>query len=163
MVLNKIEQLLEKYENAETTLQEEQELKTYFSQDQIAPHLEVYRPLFAYYKASKHETFTKDIPLKTKNTNVYKWLTVAAVGVLMLGFYFNTSKHITTTDDDLGTIQDPELAYNEVVNTLELISKTLNKGTATVGYLQTYNQGIATVNYIHELEHTSNIIFKNNK
>ncbi|WP_159024012.1 hypothetical protein [Formosa sp. L2A11] len=160
MVLNNIEQLIEKYENGETTLQEEQRLKDYFLQDNIAPHLEVYKPLFAYYKANKQETYTKAITLKTKHTNVYKWLTVAAVAILMLGFYFKSTQNIMSADNDLGTIQDPQLAYKEVVKSLELISKSMNKGKATMGYLETYNKGLSTVGYISELEHSSNIIFK---
>ncbi|MDW5289340.1 hypothetical protein [Formosa sp. PL04] len=163
MVLNNIEQLLEKYENGETSLKEEALLKDYFSQEHIAPHLESYRPLFAYFKANQHETFTKDIPLKTKKTAMYSWLTVAAVAVLMLGFYFNSTLNITTTEDDLGTIQDPQLAYEEVIKSLELISASLNKGAATMNYLKPYNEGMATVGYITELEQSSNIIFKNNK
>ncbi|WP_299781446.1 hypothetical protein [uncultured Formosa sp.] len=160
MVLNNIEQLIEKYENGETTLQEEQRLKDYFSQNDIAPHLEVYKPLFAYFKANKQERYTKDIPLKTKKTNMYSWLTVAAVAILMLGFYFKSTQKVTSIDNDLGTIQDPQLAYNEVVRSLELISKSMNKGAATMGYLESYNKGLSTVSYISELEHSSNIIFK---
>ncbi|WP_066219415.1 hypothetical protein [Formosa haliotis] len=163
MVLNNIEQLLEKYENGETTLQEEHQLRAYFSQDHIAPHLEVYKPLFAYFNASKKETFTKDIPLKTKKSIPYSWLAVAAVIALMLGFYLNSNKNITTTENDLGTIQDPQLAYEEVVRSLELISKSFNKGASTVGYLKSYNKGVATVGYIDQLEQSSNIIFNNTK
>ncbi|CDF78809.1 conserved hypothetical protein [Formosa agariphila KMM 3901] len=163
MVLNNIEELLEKYENGETTLQEEAQLKAYFSQEHIAPHLELYRPLFAYFKANKTETYTKEIPLKSKKTPIYSWLSVAAIAILMLGFYFNSTQIITSNEDDLGTIQDPELAYNEVVKSLELISKSLNKGASTVSYLKSYNKGIATVGYIAELEQSSNIIFKNTK
>ena len=163
MVLNNIEHLLKKYENGETSLKEEACLRDYFSQEDIAPHLEVYRPLFAYFKANQNETFTKDIPLKPKKTLMYSWLTVAAVAVLMLGFYFKSTQNTTTNTADLGTIQDPQLAYNEVVRSLELISKSLNKGASTLNYLEPYNKGMATVSYIAELEHSSNIIFKNNK
>ncbi|MFB9052580.1 hypothetical protein ACFFVB_05760 [Formosa undariae] len=163
MVLNSIEHLLEKYENGETTLQEEQQLQTYFSQDNIEPHLEVYRPLFAYFKASKQETFNKDIPLKSNKKPIYTWLSVAAIAVLMLGFYFKSTQNITPTSDELGTIQDPQLAYEEVVRSLELISKSLNKGASTMSYLESYNKGIATVGYINELEHSTNIIFTNKK
>ncbi|MHA7944698.1 hypothetical protein ACJOV8_016600 [Formosa sp. 3Alg 14/1] len=163
MVLNKIEHLLEKYENGETTLQEEQQLQAYFSQDKIESHLEVYRPLFAYFKANQNETFNKDIALKTNKKPIYAWLSVAAIAVLMLGFYFKSTQNISQTHDDLGTIQDPQLAYEEVVRSLELISKSLNKGASTMGYLESYNKGMATVGYINELEHSSNIIFTTKK
>ena len=93
MVLNDIEILIEKYENGETTLKEEQQLKDYFSQETVEPHLEVYKSMFQYFLVTKEEQFTKDVPLKTKNTYaLYKWISVAAVAVLMFGVYIQNTR-----------------------------------------------------------------------
>tara|TARA_R110001583_G_scaffold115703_1_gene266256 strand:+ start:4472 stop:4951 length:480 start_codon:yes stop_codon:yes gene_type:complete len=155
MVLNNIEKLLEKYENGETTLKEEQQLKSYFSQETVEPHLEMYKPMFAYFSVNQQEQFTKEVPLKTKRNFNYKWISVAAVAVLFIGFYFKSA-----TKNDLGTYDDPQLAYNEVVKSLNMISTNFNKGTATVGYLDELNKGTKTLGYLNEIENTRNIIFK---
>ncbi|XMO85646.1 hypothetical protein AAFN75_12700 [Algibacter sp. AS12] len=156
MVLNNIEKLLEKYENGETSLKEEQQLKNYFSQETVAPHLEVYKPMFAYFLVNKQEQFTKDVPLKTTRNFNYKWISVAAVAVLMLGFYFGT----TLGQGDLGTYEDPELAFNEFTKSMEMISSKFNKGAATVSYLNEVSKGTSTLGYLNEVENTTSIIFK---
>ena len=48
MELTNIEKLLVKYENAETTLEEENSLRTYFSSNKVAPHLKEYQLIFNY-------------------------------------------------------------------------------------------------------------------
>ena len=43
-----IEQLLERYWQCETSLEEESELRTFFSQEKVPAHLLQYRDLFVY-------------------------------------------------------------------------------------------------------------------
>ncbi|WP_194768071.1 hypothetical protein [Tamlana sp. I1] len=156
MVLNNIEKLLEKYENGETTLQEEQALKQFFAQEHVPPHLEMYKPMFAYFAANQDEVFTKNVSLKPKRGFNYTWISVAAVVVLLLGFYFENSNKT----NDLGTYNDPEIAFNEFSKSMEMISEKLNQGTATVGYLEEVNKGASTLKYLEELENATSIIFK---
>ena len=163
MVLNNIEKLLEKYENGETSLKEEQVLKNYFTSDTVASHLEMYKPMFAYFLGNRQEQFTKDVPLKTKRIFNYKWISVAAVVVLMLGFYFNKPIVSSYQEYAYGTYSEPEEALNELSNSLAMISSHFNKGTSTVGYLNEVNKGTSTLGYLNEIENTTSIIFKTNK
>ena len=48
-----LEQLMERYWNAETTLEEEEILRAFFSQEDIPAELSQYAPLFAYEHAEK--------------------------------------------------------------------------------------------------------------
>ena len=162
MVLNSIEKLLEKYENGETSLKEEQVLKNYFSGDNVAPHLEHYSPMFLYFLGNQQEMFTKTLPLKTKSRFNYKWLSVAAVAVLMLGIYLSKPISESYNAYAYGTYDKPEDALNELKSSLAMISNHFNKGTATVGYLNEVNKGVSTLNYLNELENSTSVIFKTN-
>jgi hypothetical protein len=126
MVLNSIEKLLEKYDNGETTIREEQELKTYFAQDEVAPHLESYKTMFQYFKTTKQEDlYTKDVPLKTKKSNIYQWISVAALLVLSLGIF-------TTQFGESGPTAEEQLAYNQAVEVFNLVGSKFNQGESNM-------------------------------
>ncbi len=161
MVLNSIEKLLEKYDNGETTLKEEKQLQAYFAQDEVAPHLESYRVMFQYFNKTKQEHFTKDVPLKSKTYNLYKWISVAAVAVLMLTVFtqFDSKK----TLNDLNS--EELLAYNQTMQALNLVSSKFNQGATSLNALNLagsqFEKGAEQVNYISEFSTTTNKIFKN--
>ena len=135
MELTKIEELLEKYFEAQTTLVEEEALQAYFSQDEVAPHLEDYKSMFQFFPASREEQFTRHVPLKTKR-NYNKWISVAAVGVLLLGVYFGNGGERLTPQEK----KEAQLAYEETQKAFDLIAQNLNKGKEKMLYLNEFDK-----------------------
>ena len=133
MELRAIEKLLEKYFNAETSIAEEKDLKLYFSSQDVAPHLEQYRPLFGYFSQQAEQKFDKTIPLKSKK-HYAGWISVAASVVLLGGLltFFNNPE---PSQDDLGTYDDPEVAFRETQKALNMLSKNVNVGVGSVQYV----------------------------
>lgn len=159
MVLNNIEKLIEKYQNGDTSLTEEQTLKDYFNNSTVAPHLEVYKPVFNYFSVNHQEQFTKQVPLQRKLVFNYKWI-AAAVIVVMFGFYLKTPLATTYKEYAYGTYDNPQDALNELEKSLAVISSQFNKGTSAINYLEEMNKGTATLGYLNEIENSTSIIFK---
>ena len=135
----KIEQLIEKYLDAETTLKEEAVLQDYFVNSKVAPHLEEYRALFGYFAESKNERFTKTIQLNTKKRN-WKWLSVAASVVLLFSVYTGYNSLNSGSEPELSALEMAELeqARKDTQKAFQLLSKNMNKGTAAMAYLGQY-------------------------
>lgn len=131
MELVKIEKLLEKYFDASTTVAEEKELQSYFSGNGVAPHLEKYRTMFAYFSEAREEQFTRPVPLNTKQrSNLYGWISVAAVAVICFGIYFG---------NEIQKQREIELAYEETQKAFELIAQNLDRGTEKISYLKKFD------------------------
>jgi hypothetical protein len=142
MALDRIEKLVEKYFEGETSIAEEKELKTYFSSTDVAQHLEQYKPVFGYFSQAKQEQFTATISLKSKRKQKrLAWLSVAAAVVVMVGIgFFAYQNSSEPTQENLGVINDPEIAFRETQKALALISKHVNTGIESVNYLGEYQQ-----------------------
>ncbi len=139
MELDRIEKLLEKYFEAETTEAEEQVLRDYFTGGSVAEHLKEYSAMFSYFSQAKEERFTKQVPLKPR-VNYYKWISVAAVAVLVFGIYFGKQYQEQ---------KEAEYAYQQTKKALGLLAQNLDRGTQKVAYL-------------NEFQETKQKIYKNN-
>ena len=144
MEFNKIEDLLEKYFQGETSIAEEKELKDYFSSPNVAQHLEQYKPMFGYFSQVKEQKSTQTIPLKTKKRNV-AWLSIAASVVVLLGvgtYFYVSEKNAApaVAQTELVTYDDPEEALAATQKALALLSSNVNVGIESVQYIKEYEQ-----------------------
>lgn len=141
MESGKIEKLLEKYFEAETTLAEERQLKDYFSGEDIAEHLSEYRSYFHYLKEEPKVRSIKKIELPKERKFPMKFISIAASFLLMVSiFSYQQYQH----NQELAARE----AFAKTQEALQLISQNLNKG----------NRAIAQLNYYEE---TQNKVFKN--
>lgn len=144
MELDKIENILEKYFQGETTIAEENELKKYFSSPNVAQHLEQYKPVFGYFSQVKEQKMMQEIPLRTNKRNV-AWLSIAASIVILLGigtFYYvsDNSTNNVVAKSELGTYDNPEEALKATQKALSLLSNNVNVGIESVHYIKEYEQ-----------------------
>jgi hypothetical protein len=139
MELANIEKLVEKYLNADTTLQEETTLKNYFTGGNVPKHLQEYAYLFNYFAIAKEETFTKTIRLPTeklKKKNV-RWLAVAASIAIFFSVFIGKQQY----DKNLQR-KEAQKIYAQVSKGLKLLSTNLKKGEQAVATLYTYENSV---------------------
>lgn len=145
MELDRIEKLVARYFEAETSIAEEKELKNYFASPNVAPALEHYKPLFGYVVQAKQEQFKATLPLlqkfRDKKRKSVVWLSVAASVVVLLGVsLFTYNEYNQPKQQDLGTIDDPEEAFRVTQKALAMISGHVNTGIESMHYLNEYEQ-----------------------
>lgn len=150
MELTKIEELLEKYFEGNSNETEEQVLKSYFLQENVAPHLQKYKVLFGFFEESKkiqsERKFTLD-EVQNLRKNRRWFISIAASFLVAIGtgvFMFSNIQF--SNQDDLGTYDDPEIALKETQKALTLLSKHINTG-------------YESVQVIEEFENTKNKVF----
>jgi hypothetical protein len=131
--------LLQKYFDAETSIDEENELITYFSSENVDESLKMYVPMFSGMKelsAEKYADLEDDLMnhiLESEHREKLKyrrmWQVVSGVAasvlVVMLAVNYYTSR--TQWSD---TFSDPNQAYVEASKTLEFVAGKYNKGLA---------------------------------
>ena len=143
MNIDKINELLERYYNAQTTEAEEEELKRFFLEGQVPPQLSAEKEMFLQLQSSTddanvpeglEERLSKAIdrwdsdekPRRNKRILHLQWLgSIAASLLIMLSFGWYLYNPTPARTDTCAT---PEEAYMEAQKALAHFSMALNKG-----------------------------------
>ncbi len=164
MTLQKIEELIGKYERGETSLEEELELRIFFAKENVPIHLSGYRALFSFYrKAGEEEMADSDFdsrilaiiseeqiqePEGRKPRRLYPFLAAAASMVILFGLYIFLSSRQQPRD----TFDDPALAYSETKKILLQVADNLNDGVEELGNMKELNQGMEDLGNIKSFD-----------
>lgn len=161
MDLQTINELLEKYWNAETSPEEEEILKKYFSENEVPEHLRGVAALFRQYHTDRQfqvldADFETEILEKISRAAIRKrkarfdWqplLRIAAVLIIFLVTALLLQQHLSppATDQAVAeitedTYEDPQLAYEQTKQALLLVSSLMNEGTQHIEKLETFSE-----------------------
>jgi hypothetical protein len=132
MIQDKEKALLEKYWNCETSIEEEQYLKAFFSGNEIPVEAEKYRPLFDWKKEKsqiKGDKKWEALFVKRPVIHFYSLLKIAASVLLVLtigiGIYTHYEQEKFMDKVFSETYTDPEDALRETKNVIEKVSEVL--------------------------------------
>lgn len=147
-----IQTLLDKYFEGLSSLEEEQQLKQFFSQEDIPEHLVAYQMLFQWQLKEKSlalpDDFEANLLQEIERQNPkgffrriwwHPMSRVAAVIVLAGGMWWAYQSDMDTQEKATSEInweqyepQSPEEAFNITRNAMIMISREFNKGTSRV-------------------------------
>lgn len=138
MELDKIERLLERYDEGETSLAEERMLKEYFLKEDVPEHLRSYQLMFTFSARQAGEKLEETPKIGSKR-NWYTWSSIAAILIVALGIFFFNDSSQRLNDSDLGTITEEEIALEKAKETLAMVSQIMNEGKSDLVYLKEFN------------------------
>lgn len=149
--------LLEKYWNAETSLEEEQALRSYFNGPGVPEQLKETAELFRFFEGERLRALDSDFDntvmrsvkkteRKAKVLSMDRWVQVAriaaGVAVVVIAGYF-VRNEIRKTEQQaqvVDTFSDPKEALEETKKALMLISKSFGKAKAGAGKINMFNE-----------------------
>lgn len=134
------EQLLHRYFEGDTTLEEEARLREYFRGDDVHPELKAYDPMFAYWEEAARITAPPLVKKEAVRRRLpVRWLTTAAAAATLL-FAADSLMDVEPAINDFPIaeaktidwskyeVTDPEEAYLVLRGALKTASTELNRG-----------------------------------
>lgn len=151
MEYNEIRTLLNRYWEGETSLEEEDLLRSFYAENQhnLPADLQEAAPLFGYFAAEAARELEAPKAIVVAMPRPWQhWMKYAAVLLMAAGLTYSVQQYKTKQDHDKAalalnqedTFNDPDKAYAATKKALELLAKNLNKGTAQVQKLSYFNE-----------------------
>lgn len=146
-----IEQLIERYWSCETSPEEEQILRSFFSQKDVPAHLLRYKDFFSFENEEKKIGLSEDFDrkllaeiekptVKAHRISIYRRMmpmfkAAAAIAVVVLlgkaaqsSFNNGGTESQNVAQSYHETYSDPKQAYEHVSSALKIVSETMNEG-----------------------------------
>lgn len=161
----KIEELIDKYLNGETSIEEEKDLKKYILNAKVLPHQNYLKHLFKYYQKVKDDNFLsfeetnqleeilkeskgKIFTFKPRSKKIIKYLiySAAVIACIIIGFFsFNyitseSRKSIVINNSNIS--KNKEIAILETERAFSLVSKSLNSVYDNLEKLKYFDQSL---------------------
>lgn len=152
---NNIEQLLEKYWNCETSLEEEQQLRNFFRGDSIPESMKDTAELFRFFETEKNKSLNENFePAVTKQLrqrqggkiiSMVSFANIARIAagilVVVVATYFVRQEVRKAYPQELqDTYSDPKMALEETKKALMMISNSFNKAQREAGKIKAFNE-----------------------
>jgi hypothetical protein len=150
-----IEELLEKYWNCETSLEEEQQLRDFFRGTSIPASLIETAELFHFFEAEKikslNENFDAAVTKQLRQRQEGKIISMvsfaniariaAGILVVVVATYFIRQEVRKSYPKEIqDTYSDPQLAFEETKKALMMISNTFGKAKHEAGKIKMFNE-----------------------
>jgi hypothetical protein len=149
MTSEKLHELIDKYFEAETTLEEENDLKSYFSQPNVPPEFEKYKAVFGFWNTqieedkALNEKVLLDAIKPKKQLKFEIWSAAAVILVLITALWiWSPQKSANESPKNLyaDTYEDPEVARQEVKKLLSMVSNKMNRGNEAFLELEKFSE-----------------------
>jgi hypothetical protein len=153
MDFNNMEELLKKYWNCETTLEEEKQLREFFGANHIPDQLKDTAALFRYFEEAKKKSLNdvafegqvlrKVNPSRGKVAKlIYNTMRIAAglAVVIAATWFIRNEIRDTTPQAVVDTYNDPKLAFEETKKALLMISKSFGTAEEQARKINMFNE-----------------------
>jgi hypothetical protein len=150
----KIDELMNKYWNCETSLEEEQQLQAYFRSSSVPEQLKETALLFRYFDGQKHKSLTDvsfdsnvirkiNAPKKGRvRSLLFNSMRIAAgIIVLIVAVWLVRLEVRETTQQEMeDTYDDPKMAFEETKKALMMISKSFGAAEEQAKKINLFNE-----------------------
>lgn len=152
---NRINELLDRYWNCETTLEEEQQLREYFRENDIREEWKETAVLFRYFEENKKKSlndvsFDGGVMEKVRVPRgqgkmvrlLYNSMRIAAglAVVIVATWFVRTEVRKSTPQEIVDTYDDPKLAFEETKKALMMISKSFGTAEEQAKKINMFNE-----------------------
>lgn len=154
MESERIKTLIQKYWDAETSLEEEAELRRYFSGEQVGAEWKDTASLFRYYDLKKQEAvadpdFDQHVmkkirkkPAGNMRSMVFNMGRIAAglLVVVAITYFVREEARKSYPSEVVDTYSDPQLAFEETKKALMILSKGFEKAQHEAGKMRVFHE-----------------------